>query len=66
MEDYDPMAFQRTIGDALAAWAVFTVLTAGILVGSFMIGGGDVDDQSSPLRVDNIHGSMQPNVPAQR
>ena len=64
MEDYDPTEFQRTTGDALAAWAVFTVLFAGILIGSLIISSADLDEQNGPLKVDNIHGSIQANVPA--
>ena len=64
MEDYDPTTFQRTTADALAAWAVFTVLFAGILIGSLIIGSAKLDDKNGPLTADNIHGSIQMDVPA--
>jgi hypothetical protein len=64
MEDYDPTQFQRTTGDALAAWALFTILFTGILVGSLINSNSGLDEQKGPLAADNIHGSIQANVPA--
>lgn len=66
MEDYDPRAYRGTTGDILAAWAVCTILFAGILFGSFINSSADLNEQNVAVAANNIHGSMRAKIPAQK
>ena len=66
MEDYDPSAYRGTTGDVLAAWAVYTMLFAGILFGSFINSSADHDEQNVAVAANSIHDTMRGNIPAQK
>ncbi len=66
MEDYDPKTFRSTRGDALAAWALCTLLLAALMIGSFVNSCSNLDEQTVSVAANSSQGSMQAKVPAHK
>ena len=66
MENFDPRAFQRTSEDVLAAWAVCTILFAGILLGSFINSSADIDELNVSVTAGYLHNVVDMGVAAHK